>query len=250
MSKAQSRRIPVGLQLWSVKDDVARDFSATVAAVAAMGYEGVELAGYGNLDAKGAKAALDGAGLKVAGMHVNYASVASDPTAVISDALTLGAKNVVCSWWPPAQLVSAAACERIGEQLGRIGDALKPFGLRFGFHNHATEMGSFDGRPGFEWLLGAAAPRSLFAELDVYWAHVAGYAPGRFIREQGARIGILHLKDETELGRGPVDFADIFAAADSVGSVEWLIVEQEKFNHAPLESVRICLEQLRSWGRA
>ena len=69
-AKPHGRKTPVALQLWSVRDDVKRDFAATVAAVAKIGYAGVELAGYGNLDAKGAKAALDAAGLKVAGMHV------------------------------------------------------------------------------------------------------------------------------------------------------------------------------------
>jgi sugar phosphate isomerase/epimerase len=233
-----------------VKEDVARDFAGTVKAVAAMGYEGVELAGTGNLDAKGARAALDAAGLRVAGMHVNYPSVGADATNAISDALALGAKNVTCSWWPPAHVTSAAVCEQIGAQLDRVGAALRPYGIRFGFHNHHSEFAIFDGRPGFEWILGAAEPRNLFAEFDVYWAHFAGYSPARFIREQGSRIRLLHLKDEKELGSGPVDFATIFAASDSIGAAEWNIVEQEKFSHAPLESARVCLEQMRAWGRA
>jgi sugar phosphate isomerase/epimerase len=250
MSAAAKARIPVALQLWSVRDDVARDFAATAAAVAAMGYEGVELAGYGKLDAKGARAALDAAGLRVAGMHVSYASVSGDATAAISDALTLGATRLTCSWWPPIHFTSAAVCERIGEQLNTVGTALRPYGIRFGFHNHHSEFALFDGRPGFDWILGAAEPRNLFAELDVYWAHSAGYSPSRFIRDQGARIPLIHLKDEKELGSGPVDFASIFEAADSVGAVEWYIVEQEKYSHSPIDSVRLCHQQMRDWGRA
>ena len=241
---------PVALQLWSVREDAKRDFAATAAAVAEIGYSGVELAGYGNLDARGAKAALDAAGLKVASMHVGYPALRSDPNAVIADALLLGARFVVCPNWPPGNYVSAAACERIGEQLAEVGRALRPFGLRFGFHNHAHEFKLFDGRPAFEWILGAAEPRDLFGQLDVYWAQVAGYAPSRFIREQGARLPLLHLKDQKELGGGPVDFADVFAAADSVGAAEWYIVEQEEYSHAPIKSVRLCLEQMRAWGRA
>jgi|CZKI01.1.fsa_nt_gi sugar phosphate isomerase/epimerase len=244
------KKIPVALQLYSVRDDAKKDFAAAAAAVARIGYTGVELAGYGSLDTKGAKAALDAAGLEVAGMHVSYAAVRNDPSSVISDALLFGTRYVTCSWWPPGHFVSAQACERIGEQLGKVGEAFRPFGIRFGFHNHDTEFKMFKGRPAFDWMLGAAEPRNLFAEVDVYWAHAAGYPPARFIRDQGARIPLLHLKDKKELGKGPVDFAKVFAATDSVGAAEWFIIEQEEYSHAPMESVRLCFEQMRSWGRA
>ncbi len=244
------KKIPTALQLWSVREDAKRDFAATVAAVAEIGYAGVELAGYGNLDAKGAKAAVDSAGLQVAGMHVSYATLRSDPGSVVSDALLLGTRNVTCSWWPPGHFVSALACERIGEQLGEVGESLRPFGIRFGFHNHASEFKIFDKRPAFEWILGAAEPRNLFAQLDVFWAHSAGYPPEKFIHEHGSRIPLLHLKDEKELGCGPVDYAKVFAATDSVGAAEWFIIEQEEYSHAPIKSVRLCLEQMKAWGRA
>lgn len=244
------KKVPVALQLWSVREDAKRDFAATAAAVAEIGYAGVELAGYGNLDAKGAKDALDAAGLKVASMHVGYQALRNDPGTVISDALLFGTHFVTCPNWPQGHFVSAPACERIGEQLGEVGEMMRPFGLRFGFHNHNHEFKLFNGRPAFEWMLGAAEPRNLFGQLDVYWAHFAGYPPARFIREQGSRIPLLHLKDQKELGGGPVDFAEVFAAADSVGAVEWFIVEQEEYSHAPMKSVRLCFEQMKAWGRA
>jgi sugar phosphate isomerase/epimerase len=247
---ASPRKIPVALQLWSVKDEVKRDFAAAVSEVASMGYHGVELAGYGNLDAKGAKAALDAAGLKVAGMHVSFESLKKELNGVVSDALELGCRNVACSWWPPAHFTSRSAVERIGEQLGEVGAMLHPYGLRFGFHNHGSEFKVFEGRPAMDWILGAAQPRNLFAEVDVFWVHDAGYSPGKFIRDQGARIPLVHLKDAKELGAGPVDFAEVFAATDPIGAVEWFIIEQEHFSHSPMKSVALCLEQMRAWGRA
>ncbi len=249
-TKSPKKKIPVALQLWSVRDDMKRDFAATVAAVAEIGYDGVELAGYGNLDAKGAKEAIDAAGLKVAGMHVSYPTLSTDLTTVISDALLFGTRNVTCSWWPPAHYLSAAACQRIGEQLGKVGEALRPFGIRFGFHNHDSEFKIFDGRPAFDWILGAAEPRNLVAELDVYWVHFAGYSSAKFIRDHGARIPLLHLKDAKELGQGPVDFGSIFEASDSVGAAEWYIIEQEQYSHVPIKSVRLCYQQMKAWGRA
>jgi sugar phosphate isomerase/epimerase len=244
------KKTPVALQLWSVREDMKRDFAATVSEVAAIGYRGVELAGYGNLDAAGAKAALDAAGLKVAGIHVSYPTVSNDPTTVISDALLLGTRNVTCSWWPPAHFVSAAACEKVGEQLNKVGLMLRAFGIRFGYHNHDHEFRIFDGRPGLEWILGACEPRNVVCELDVFWVNHAGYSPARFLRDHGARIPLLHLKDGKELGSGPVDFPEIFAATDAIAATEWLIVEQEVYTHVPLKSVRLCFEQLKAWGRA
>ena len=244
------KKIPLSLQLYSVRGDTSTDFAGTVAAVAKMGYTGVELAGYGNLDAQRAKAALDAAGLKVSGTHAGIGALRGDFDTVVNDALLLGTREVICPWWHPGQYLSAAACSRIGEELGGIGAALRAFGLRFSFHNHASELAIVEGRTAFDWILSAAAPRDLSAELDVYWAHVGGCAPEKFLRDHGARVRLLHLKDEKELGLGPVDFAKVFAAAESVGAVEWYVVEQEQYNHAPLESVLRCYEQLKQWGKA
>lgn len=248
--KPHPGRTPVALQLWSIREDVKRDFAATVGEVAAMGYHGVELAGYGNLDSRGAKAALDAAGLKVAGMHVPFSALSADTDTVIADALLLGCRHVVCPWWPPALLISASVCERLGERLAEIGRTLRAHGIQLGYHNHDSEFRIFNGRPAFDWILGAAAPRDLFAEVDVYWVQKAGYSPAKFLRDQGARVVLVHLKDSRELGTGPVDFDAVFAATDSTGSVEWFIVEQEEYSHSPMESVRLCLEKMKSWGRA
>lgn len=243
------KKIPVALQLWSVREAAKADFAATVAQVAQIGYAGVELAGTGNLAPAAARQALADAGLRVAGMHVGIARLRQELNQVVDEALLFQTRHVVCPFWPPAQLRTASAFTRIGEELGQIGAYLRDFGLRLSFHNHATEFFEFDGRRGFDWLLDAAAPRDLGCELDVYWSHVGGKPPEQFIREQGRRIALLHLKDEKELGLGPVDFGAVFAAADAIGAVEWQIVEQEKFNHPPLDSVRLCFQKLQEWGR-
>lgn len=242
--------IPVSLQLWSVRQDTQKDFARTVAEVAAIGYTGVELAGYGNLDAKGVKAAVDAAGLKVSGLHAGIAALRGDIHQVVQDALLFGTRHVIIPWLPPALFTSVAAVESIAAELNAIGANLRAFGLQFSYHNHNSEFNRLEGRPVFDWLLGASEPRNLAAEADVYWVQVGGYSPAKFIRDHGARVKLVHLKDETELGSGPVDFTEVFAAIDSVGSVEWLVVEQEQYNYAPLECVRLDFAQLRRWGRA
>jgi len=244
------KKIPAALQLWSIRDDVARDFAGTMTEVARMGYAGVELAGYGNTDAAGAKAALDRAGLVVAGQHIGYAALAGNLTQVVSEALLLGNRHIIVPWWNPAQFVSAAACEQIGASLDALGAQLRAFGLQLHYHNHAAELKLLEGRTVFEWILGAAQPRNLGAEVDLYWVHVGGLNPAHFLRQLGGRARLLHLKDEKELGRGPVNYPEVLAAADTIGAVEWQIVEQEAYSYAPMESVRLDFEQLRTWGRA
>ena len=99
-------------------------------------------------------------------------------------------------------------------------------------------------------MLDAAAPRDLGCQADVYWVQVGGKDPAEFIREQGRRIRTVHLKDQAEIGGGPVDFSKVFDALDGIGAVEWNIVEVEEYNYEPMESVRRSFEQLRTWGRA
>jgi sugar phosphate isomerase/epimerase len=244
------KKIPIGLQLWSLRDDCQRDFAATISTVAKMGYAGVELAGYGGLDAAGVKTAIGNAGLKLAGMHFPIQALDADLNRIIDDALLLGSPNITCAWWPDTNFVSIDACEGIGRRLNEIGSVVREFGMKFSYHNHGGELKLLGGRTVLEWILGASEPRNVAAELDVYWAHYGGIPPGRLLRSLGSRCTLVHLKDAREIGRGPVDFTEVFAAIDSVNSAEWLIVEVDQYTGLPLASVGECLGKLRSWGRA
>lgn len=241
---------PTSLQLWSVRDDANQDFAATVKAVADIGFTGVETAGYGNLDAADAAQAIKDAGLQVSGMHVGIPRLRSEFNAVVDEALLCETRDIICPFWPVAHFRSADACRTIARELNEIGSRLRGMGFRFHYHNHAHELAIHDGRPAIDWMLDESAPGNLSFEADVYWVHVGGQDPAKVIREQGRRISLLHIKDEKEIGSGPVDFEAVFAAADSVGVAEWYVIEVEKYNHAPLESVRLSFEQMKSWGRA
>lgn len=243
------KKIPIALQTYSLRDDMKADFARTLTEVGKIGFAGVELASHRDFDQKALKTAIDSAGLKVSGLHMSYAQLDADLNAAISDALTLGTRHIVCSWWPGTHYLSGAACQKIGEKLGAIGAGLRDFGIQFSFHNHAQEFRIVDGWPVFDWLLSAAAPRDLKAEPDVYWIHQGGYSPVKFLREKGDRCPLIHLKDEKEIGGGPVNFPEIFATAEAIGAVEWYVVEQEWYSHSPLESVRQSFEQLKRWGK-
>lgn len=241
---------PTSLQLWSVRDLTKTDFAATVAQVAAIGYAGVETAGFGNLTAIEGAAAIKAAGLHVSGMHVGIGALRHEFDRVVAEAQACATRHIICPSWPKNQFATAASCTAVGQELGAIGARLRAFGLEFHFHNHAAELAVVEGRRVFDWLLDAAAPRDLGCQADVYWVHQGDKDPAEFIREQGRRIRLIHLKDEKELGLGPVDFPAVFTAMDSIGSVEWQVVEVEQYNHAPLDSVRLSFAQLKTWGRA
>lgn len=240
----------ISLQLWSLRDDMRRDFAGTVAAVARLGYPAVELAGYGNLDFRGATEAIKAAGLRVSGMHVGLERLRASPEQVAVEALTLGTKDITCPSAPSALMGTRDSCRRLGEELGKLGALFRAYGLRFSFHNHDRELEIVDGRHVLDWMLDAAAPQDLAGQADVYWLHKGGVDPAAYLRQLGRRVPLVHLKDDKELGGGPVDFAAVFAAIDAVGAAEWLIVEQEAYSHAPIDSMRVNLEQLRRWGRA
>jgi sugar phosphate isomerase/epimerase len=245
---APDRPVPLALQLWSVKQAVTEDFAAAVGRVAGLGFSGVELAGLGGLDAAGVRAALDAEGLKAAGMHVGPARL-DDLGAIAEEALTVGAGHVTCAFWPRAEYTSAAACRRIGARLGECGATLRSFGLRFSFHNHDAELALLEGRTVLDWLLDAAAPCDLAIEPDVFWLHHAGCDPARFLLAHGARCPLVHLRDAAEIGAGPVDYPRVLAAIDTAAAAEWLILEQDCFNHEPFESLRLGLAQMARWGR-
>lgn len=242
--------IPISVQLWSLRELTATDFAGTMKQVAAIGYTGVETAGYGNLDAAAAAEAVKTTGLRCSGMHVGMDRLRGDLTQVVLEARMFGTNHVICPWMHHALFDSADAAAQIGVELNGIGAALRGFGIRFHYHNHAGEFTVIDGRPAFDWLLDAAAPANLGCQADVYWVRAGGKDPAAFIREQGRRIRLLHLKDEMEIGSGPVDFPAVFAAVESIGALEWYVVECEKHRKDPLDSVQRSYAQLQAWGLA
>jgi sugar phosphate isomerase/epimerase len=246
---------PASLQLWSIRDEMNKDFAAAMKAVAEIGYPYVETAGYGNTDAEGAKIAIDAAGLKVSGMHVGINRLRDEFAEVVAEAKRFGVSHVTCPAWPKEDYATAAGCIKVGEELDQVGARLRGEGLKFSFHNHGAEFAVVEGRYVFDWMLDASEPRNLGCQLDIYWAFRPGGDPVQFIREHGRRVTQLHFKDgdknrQTELGRGEVDYKGIIEVSEAIGACDFYIVEQEEYNFEPMESVRLCFEQLKAWGRA
>lgn len=243
------KKPPVSLQLFSLRTLTKDDFAAAIAPLASYGYAGVETAGYGNLDAAGAAAAIKAAGLVCSGQHISISALRGDFNKVVCEAHLLGTTNIIVPYFPREMLTTAAAARELGRELNELGARLHAYGLQLHYHNHDHEVRPVEGRLILDWMLDVSSPQNLLCQADVYWLHTAGKNPADFILEQGRRIKLMHFKDEKEIGLGPVDFAPIFDAADSVSALEWQVLEIEKYNHDPLESIRLSIEQFKKWGR-
>ncbi|MCG3180045.1 MAG: Inosose dehydratase [Phycisphaerae bacterium] len=249
-------RIPVGLQMYTLRDDCRADFPGTLAKVARIGYAGVELAGTYGLSPQQLADLLKKLNLKAVSNHTGLDAIRDKADEVIALHKAVGATRVVLPWLDE-KYHTADGFKTVGRTLADAARRFADAGLGLAYHNHAFEFRKFDGRDGYDILLEAAGEK-VTAELDVYWAKFAGHDPVEMIRRLGRRCELLHLKDMTagaeptfaEVGHGVIDFAPIFKAADEVG-VKWYIVEQDRCpQRPPLEAVRMSFDSLKKWGKA
>ena len=250
-------KIPVAVQLYTLREETEKDFVGTLRKVAEIGYAGVEFAGYGGLSAREMKALLDELGLKPAGAHAGIEALETDLSAVIDYQLAIGNPYVGCPGLPEDRRKDAASWKRTAAQLTAIGEECARQGLVFYYHNHAIEFECFDGETGFDILFGNSDPRFLKMQPDLYWLKKGGADPVATIDKYAGRIPLVHIKDMAndaegsfaEIGEGILDWPNIFAAAERAG-VEWYIVEQDVCRRPPLESVALSLRNLKKMGIA
>ncbi|MCC6728510.1 MAG: sugar phosphate isomerase/epimerase [Chthonomonadales bacterium] len=249
--------IPVALQLYTVRDETARDFVGTLRKVADLGYAGVELAGTGGLAAAELRRLLGDLGLQVAGSHVGMEQLAGGLPAALDYNAELGNPWVVCPYLPEDRRGDAAAWRAVGAWFDTVGAACRERDMQFCYHNHAFEFARHDGQLGLDLLFGSSSPDLVKSELDTYWVRHGGQDPAAYIRRYAGRVPLVHLKDMAageqrtfaEVGEGIMDFDAIFAASTESG-VAWYIVEQDVCQRPSLESAAISLRNLRQRGIA
>jgi sugar phosphate isomerase/epimerase len=250
---AAKKPLPVGIQLYTVRDMMQKDLDGTLHAVAAAGYEEVEAAGYYGRSAADFKKAVDAAGLRCVSVHHGLNQLLPKPEETIEYVHNLGAKFLICPWAGPRdssrQLPNMEDWKYSFEQFNLIGEKCKAAGLRFGYHNHRHEFAKLDGVMPYEELLKNTDPALVCMELDCGWVAAAGLKPLDFVTKYPTRIVMLHVKDmiidaadeskshSTELGRGSIDYVPLMAAAKHV---EHYFIEQEEFEDMPaLEAIKV-----------
>jgi sugar phosphate isomerase/epimerase len=233
----------IGLMLYTVRDECARDFEATLRAVAAMGYEGVELFDLHGHDPAAVRAWLDELGLTACGRHAGLEAIETQLPELAEEAGVLGWRRLAVSWLDPTTLEAADLPGR----LARAAAAARVLGVELGFHNHDAELRPLaSGRTFLDEL-----PSELFLELDLGWAWYAGVDPVALLGHVRGRCPLVHVKDFARrdgrafrpVGEGAVGYQRVIPAAVAAG-VEWLLVEQDETDGPPLEAARRSLEAL------
>ncbi len=247
--------IPVALQLYTVRDEAAKDYAGTLDQVAAMGYTGVELAGYGGMSAPDLAAKLRALDVRVAGNHVALKRLETELPQVLEECHILRCEYLVCPVLP-AELRTPDGYRSLAESLNTMGAAAQTNTLSLCYHNHAFEWETtIDGMAAYDWLLDHTDPALVRIELDVYWVLKAGKDPADYLRQHAGRVPLVHLKDITTderqtyapVGTGSVDFAPIFAATET--NTAWYIVEQDQADGSSFDAARTSYANLKAMGK-
>ena len=265
--------LPLGLQLYSVRDLLPKDYDGTLRQLGAMGYREVEAAGFFGHDAAEVKQVMDRAGLRCVSAHYSMADLQAKGDEIIRFGKDLGLKYLICSspsLRDPSRVkpgASRANREAMtlddwrwnAEQFNPIGERVQAAGMRFGYHNHMTEFRVEGGVLYYDELLRLTDPSRVTMELDCGWMVLGGKNPADYLTRYPTRFSMLHIKDfkvsgftpgsepppSTELGRGSIDYHPIFAAAKNAG-IEHAFVEQEQFDMPLLEALKIDADYMHT----
>ena len=250
---AQSdKHVPVGLELYSVRDELAKDLKGTVRAVAKMGYEVVEFFSpyysWTTDYAKEVRKLLDDLGIRCNSTHNGANAFTADGLQKAIDLnKILGAKFVVMA--SPGRVTGREGWKGVADQLSRASDTLKPLGMRAGYHNHGAEFTPVEAKRPIE-VIAANTPKEVMLQLDVGTCVASGSDPVAWINANPGRINSLHCKDwapgegkgyKVLFGEGDSPWTKIFHAAETVGGVEYYLIEQEGSRYPALETAERCL---------
>lgn len=251
---AAKQNIPIGLELYSVRDDLAKDLDGTLRGVAKMGYECVEFyAPYykWTLDyAEHVRAGLDGLGVRCYSTHNDAGSLKPEG---IQKAIELnqaiGSRYIVLAH--PGGIKDADGWKHVAELLNQANQAMSSHGLHAGYHNHDAEWRPVDGKKPME-LLASETEKSVMLQLDVGTCVEAGSDPVAWVEANPGRIRSMHLKDWSAgkgyrvlFGEGAAPWTKLFAAAESTGGVEFYLMEQEGSDYPEMETAERCLATFR-----
>ncbi len=248
------RSIPVGLELYSVRDDLKKDLMGTVRSVARMGYQCVEFyAPYYDwtIDyARRVRAELDELAIRCYSTHNELKSFTPEGMDKATELnRVLGTRYIVLAH--PGAVSGLDGWKRVAETLNQANAAFKPQGFHAGYHNHDAEWKPIDGKKPME-LLAAELDKSIMLQLDTGSCLAAGSDPVAWINSNPGRIRSMHIKDwspqkgyKVLIGEGIAPWKKIIAAAESVGGIEYYLIEQEGSNLSELETVRLCLAAFR-----
>lgn len=235
---------PIGLQLYSLRDQFAKDVPGTLDKVRDMGIVYVETAGTYGLSPEKFKAELDARGLKAVSGHFPYARFRDDPEGIAREAQALGLKYAGCAWIDHQDPFDEKTCREAIAVFNSAGEALGKHGIGFFYHAHGYEFRPYGAGTLFDLMMTETNPKFVTFEMDVFWVAHGGERPAALLQKYPGRFQLTHLKDmkrgtetglftgssdpanDVALGTGQIAFAPILRAAEETG-VKWHFIEDE-----------------------
>jgi sugar phosphate isomerase/epimerase len=269
VSYAEPLGLPLGLQLYSVREQLAKDYEGTLAQVGSAGYREVEAAGFYQRSAADVKHAMQKANLRCVSAHFPFADLHARYDEILTYSKELGLEYLICSSPGFKTPASGSGSDRgrvltlddwrwNAEQFNLMGAKAAAAGIHFGYHNHVHEFAAVDGVVPYMELLRLTDPSKVTLELDCGWATVAGTSPVNLLRDYPQRFSMLHVKDfkagagsdaheptVTELGLGSIDYRPIFRQCAKTQQIKHMFVEQEAFDMPYLQSLKVDADYMR-----
>lgn len=254
VASAANKKIPIGLELYSVREELKKDLTGTVRAVAKMGYQVVEFyAPYFEWTpayAKDVRKLMDDLGTRCLSTHNSASSFSPENLDhAIELNKILGCKYVVMA--SAGKPVGLDGWKAVADKLNRAAGPLKAAGLYPGFHNHLLEFQAIDGRTPMQ-VLAENTSKDVLLQLDIGTCVEAKVDPVAWIKANPGRIRSMHCKEwapekgyKVLIGDGQVPWKEVIRAAESTGGIEYYLIEQEGSDYPPLETVERCLAAWR-----
>ena len=273
-SYAAQLKLPLGLQLYSVRDYLPKDYAGTLKELGVLGYKDVEAAGYYNHPAAEVKQAIAAAGLNLVSAHHSSVDLHKNLDQIIAFSHDLGLSYIICSF--PGKTPANEHSKTFvmddwkwnADEFNKIGEKVAAAGMKFGYHNHTVEFAPTDGTTPFIELMRLTDPAKVTVEMDCGWVIVGGGDPVALLNKFGNRISMLHVKDfilpagfvrgggkpateepkPVELGHGAVDYKPILEAAAATSHITHCFVEQEAFTVPWQQSLKIDADYMHKLG--
>lgn len=245
------REIPVGVQLYSVRSECAKDLPGTIGKVAAMGYDGVEFAGYYDYSAKDLRRILDDNGLKCCGTHTQMDTLSdANLEATIEFNKTLGNRYLIVPWLQASGDNPKQIWLDYAKQFNELAEKVSVHGMVVGYHCHAHDFHAINGEVPWDLLFGNTG-KHVVMQMDTANCMAGGGHPVEYLRKYPGRSLTVHLKEHSEtnpnaiLGEGDVPWDEVFTVCETIGGTQWYIIEEEKDVYPPLEAIELCLKNYR-----
>jgi len=245
------RKIPLGLQLYSVRAECEKNLPGTIAAVADIGYQGVEFAGFYDYSAQDLRKLLDDNGLKCCGSHTQLDTLLGDnlPKTIEFNKI-IGNKYLIVPWLDPNKYNSVEGWKKAADMFNELAEKVEPHKMQVGYHNHSHEFTAVDGQIPWDIFFGNTR-KDVIMQCDTGNAMIGGGEVIPYLKRYPGRAITIHLKEYSAtnknaiIGEGDIPWEELLNLCETIGGTKWYIIEEEKDVYPPLKAAELCYKNFR-----